>query len=324
MGLMPTPTFPEQPLKSNELELTPTDALAAIGRGDFAWQNLAPLSDLSRTDADLVRKTWPTIDQDLRERAVIGMAELAENDVRYQFGRALRVALGDPEATIRQRAVAALWEDDSLDLVDDLVDLAEHDTSQDVRAEAAQGLGRFADRAAAEELSSDDTERIRSVLIDLASDPSSPYIVRRRSLESAAVFGADEDVISLIRNAYEADDAGMRAASIYAMGRSLDLGWLEVVLHEFESPDAEMRFESARASGELGSERAVLGLIQLASDVDAEVRQAAIGALGKIGGPAAVQALRRLAKIAAPADADAIEDALEEASIASDVVRMRS
>jgi HEAT repeat protein len=321
MGLMPTLTSQEPPPKP---ELTPADALAAIGRGDFTSHELIPLADLGRADLANFRRAWSAFPVESRERVVRTFAEIAENDVRYQFGRALRVALDDPSDAIRQRAIAALWEDEGLDLLEALLELVERDPSQDVRAEAAQGLGRFTELAAAEELDDEAADRLRDVLISLGDDPDSPYIVRRRALESVAVFGADPDIVDLIRNAYDADDAGMKAAALYAMGRSLDVGWVETIVYELESDDAELRYEAARAAGEIGDHRAVLGLIDLASDEDAEVRQAAIVSLGKVGGTAAVQALRRLAKVANPIDAEAIEEALDEALLAGDTTRMRS
>jgi HEAT repeat protein len=95
-------------------------------------------------------------------------------------------------------------------------------------------------------------------------------------------------------------------------------------MHEFESPDEEMRFEAARASGELGDDRAVLALADLAVEEDTEVRQAAIGALGKIGGTSAVNALRRLSRSVGSADAEAVQDALEEALVSVDSLRPRT
>jgi HEAT repeat protein len=321
MGLMPTPTSQEPPPKP---ELTPSDALAAIGRGNFTSHDLTPLADLGREDLAVFRQAWLTFPLESRERAVRLIAEVAENDVRYQFGRALRVALDDPSEVVRQRAIAALWEDEGRDLLEALLELAEGDPSQDVRAEAAQGLGRFAERAAEGELDDDSTYRLRDLLLTLTDDPESPYIVRRRALESVAVFGPDPEIVDLIRAAYDSDDAGLKAASVYAMGKSLDPGWVEAIVYEFDSPDAEMRFEAARASGEIGDQRAVLGLIDLASDADAEIRLAAITSLGMIGGTAAVQALRRLTQVASPVDLEAIEEALDEALLAGESPRLRT
>lgn len=251
------------------------------------------------------------------------MAELAETNVQYVLGRALRIALADPSPIVRQLAVAALWEDEGLDLIPIFLGFVEEDPAQDVRSEAAQGLGRFAELAAEDELEPETAERLRRTLVTVAADAHEPYLVRRRALESVAVFGDRAEVVDLIRNAYDADDAGLRAGALYAMGRSLDSGWLEAVVHEFGSPDSEMRYEAARASGELADDRAVPALARLANDEDIEVRQSAIGALGKIGGTSAVNALRRLATRAAASDREAIDDALEEALVSVDALRLR-
>jgi HEAT repeat protein len=321
MGQMPTPTSPERRPNSDP---TPADAVAAIGRGNFTPRDLIPLADLGRADAAMFARAWPLIPEERRERVIRSFAELAETNVQYVFGRALRVALADPSPVVRQLAVAALWEDEGSDLIQTFLDLVDRDPSQDVRAEAAQGLSRFAELAAAQELDADSAERLRQTLVSLADDPREPYVVRRRALETVAVFGRDADIVDLIRAAYDADDAGLQAGALYAMGRSCDTGWIDTLTHEFGSPDAEMRFEAARATGELGDDRAVPGLIGLTSDEDVEVKQVAISALGRIGGAAAVNALRRLARRAGTVDRDLIEEALEEALVSVDALRLRT
>jgi HEAT repeat protein len=320
MDQMPTPTSPE-PRPNTDPTLA--DAIAAIGRGDFTSRDLIPLADLGRADAATLARAWPAFTDEQRESVVRGLAELAESDVQYVFGRALRVALGDPSPVVRQLAVAALWEDEGSDLIPTFLDLVDRDPSQDVRAGAAQGLARFAELAAEGDLDPDVADRLRRTLVAVAADPTEPYLIRRRALETVAAFGRDADIVDLIRDAYDADDAGLRVGALYAMGRSCDVGWLDALVHEFESPDAEMRYEAARASGELGDDRAIPGLSSLAMEEDAEVRQAAIGALGRIGGTPAVNALRRLARSAALADREAIEEALDESLLSVDALRLR-
>src|ERR687894_3175509 len=68
--------------------------------------------------------------------------------VDLTFGRALRVALNDRSAVVRQLAVAGLWEDESSELLDRLRDMLLNDESPDVRAQAAAALERFASKAA--------------------------------------------------------------------------------------------------------------------------------------------------------------------------------
>src|SRR6266508_4356377 len=108
MDQMPIPTSLEP---RRESEATPADAIAAIGRGDFVPRDLVPLSDLGRADAAALARAWPSFSASIRERVVREIGDLAETNVQYVFGRALRIALADESAVVRQLAVAALWED---------------------------------------------------------------------------------------------------------------------------------------------------------------------------------------------------------------------
>ena len=319
MDLMSTPTSREQRPKA---QATVADTIAALQRGDFRALDLVSLSDLSRADASALARVWAELPEEARIDCVRFLAELAENNVEYTFGRALRIALDDESQVVRQLAVAALWEDEGSDLIDRFLGLLESDPSQDVRAEAAQALAVFAEQAASDQLTPGRAERLRAALLAAAQDTGEPYLVRRRALESLAVFGGQPDIVALIAEAYDEDDAGLRAGALYAMGRSHDRRWLATLLAELDSADAEMRYESARACGHLGDERAVPDLARLTTDEDVQVRHAAIAALGKIGGPSSIRVLRALSQRASAVDAEAVADALEEALTSVDALRV--
>lgn len=120
----------------------------------------------------------------------------------------------------------------------------------------------------------------------------------------------------------------MQASALFAMGRSQDRYWLDLLLGELSSAEAELRFESARACGQVGAEDAVPELAAICDDEDPEVRQAAIAALGQIGGRAAVRALESIAASAEEsgddADLELIVDALEDARDSTDLPRAGS
>ena len=306
--MMSTPMSQETPSKT-PTTLPLADALLAIGQGDVSHRVLISFSDLDREKVRNVRRVWPLIEAANRVRFVHALSDLAEASVQYNFNRVFRIALEDSESSARQYAVAALWEDASSDLIDAFIALLD-DESQDVRAEAARALGRYAALAAEEDISPADGERVFAALLDIAVDETQPYIVRRRALESIAAFGNRGNVYALIRDAFDHDDHGMRAGALFAMGKTLDPGWLNVVTSEFESDDPEMRFEAANAAGEIGDSRAVGGLAALCADVDPEVRFGAVSALGKIGSPASIRVFRRLAERASGEEKDAIEEAI--------------
>lgn len=290
------------------------EAISAIREGDLSQTQVARLSDLSRANARVLAAAWESIPEGNRIDLVRRFDELSEERVELNFGRALRVALGDRSAVVRQLAVAGLWEDDSTDLLDRLRDILENDESPDVRAQAAAALERFSSKAAVGSLDERVATNLRDVLRQSAVDADAPYAVQRRALESLGPYAADPEIASLISEAFDSEDHGLQCSALYAMGRSQDSRWLPTILMQLESEDPEIRFEAARAAGLLGSTDALPVLLQAARDEDSEVRHVAIGAIGQIGGRGAVRALERLAEDAGEADQELIQAAIEDVS----------
>ena len=285
----------------------------AVGRGDLSHRVLICFSDLDRAQARLLERAWPAISEPNRVRLIQALDELGETSIQHNFSRVYRIGLRDADDQVRQRAIAALWEEESTGLIDELIALLS-DQSQDVRAEAARALGAFAVRCEAGDLPDADGDRLFKVLHHLAADAHESVLVQRRALESLAAFGKRSEVRRLIADAFEHDDQLLRAGALFAMGRSLDQRWFNTLLSELGSDDPEMRYEAARACGEFADSRAVDGLARLTSDPDAEVRAAAIDALVKIGSPGSVRVLRRLAERASDDEQAALLDAIEQIS----------
>jgi HEAT repeat protein len=318
MDKMPTPTSPAPPV---EAAVTLDESIAAIQRGNPKARELTGLSDLGRAAARALGDVWPTFPEARRVAVLRQLDELAESNVQYQFGRVYRIALSDDSAVARQLAVAALWEDTGVDLVDRLLAMLESDPSTDVRAAAATALGHFAERAALGELDEGAGTRIEAALRNVVSTPGEAGLVRRKALEQVVVFGIAGESETFIRNAYDSEDATERISAIFAMGRSLDRRWLPIVVAEFESDDPEVRYEAARASGELGHVDAVQGLSSLVIDEDQEVALAAVIALGKIGGQGAIRVLRSLRDAGDFPHTEALDDALAEADLGQEASR---
>jgi HEAT repeat protein len=291
------------------------EAIAAFRDNDLNEQRVARLSDLSRDDARVLTETWESIPESVRADLIRRCDELSEVRVELNFGRALRIALQDHSAAVRQLAIAAMWEDESRDLLDRLRAMLSGDPSPDVRAEAAAALERFARQAALGEIGGEIGEELREELLQAAADDETPYAVRRRALEALGPFAAAPRAARFIFEAYDSGDHGLQCSAIYAMGRSLDSRWLPHVLAELENDEPELQFEAARAAGALGSPDALPLLLEAARSDDAEVRHAAIAALGQIGGRGAARALERLAEDAGEADLELIESALDEVNL---------
>jgi HEAT repeat protein len=297
----------EQPQAADTRSLR--DVLAELRAGDLSHSRVARLSDLSREDGRILARSWQDFPEETRESIVRRIDELSEERIDVNFRRALRVALDDPSAAVRQLAVSALWEEDSTDLLDRFEDLLEQDPSEDVRAQAAAALEPYVARAAEGELDSTEADHLRDLLL-AATSPNEPLVVQRRALEALGPLGSDPQVRNLIAEFYESDEQALRCSAIYAMGRSLQSEWMPDILAELENDEAELRYEAVRAAGAMGSQDALPGLLSAARDEDAEVRHAAISAIGQIGGRGGARALERLADDADEADFELIESTL--------------
>jgi HEAT repeat protein len=272
---------------------------------------LFALSDLSRQDAETLRREWEQIPVVQRRAVVTELVSRAEEQFGLMLGRFLRIALTDPDAETRAAAVRGLWEDDDPDLIGPLVQMMHNDPSVPVRAAAATGLGGFVFAGELEELDSALAMRAEEALLAVLADESVPLEVRRRALESIA-FSGEAGVRQLIEDAYYAPDEPMRVSALFAMGRSADIRWRPLVRAELQNPSAAMRAEAAVACGELEAKSALNDLLALLNDREPAVRLAAIFALGRIGGEDARDALETVILGDNPDEVEAAEQALEE------------
>jgi HEAT repeat protein len=144
--------------------------------------------------------------------------------------------------------------------------------------------------------------------------------VRRRAIEALGYLDGDGEVEALIAEAYERGGTQAESA-LFAMGRSMDPRWTQIVLDELQSDKPAMRYEAARAAGEMVLEEALPQLVRMVNDKDPEVRLAAVWALGQIGGKPAAEALAPVLNSPEPAMREAAQEAMEEIAFASDPLK---
>lgn len=272
---------------------------------------LYTLSALTRDQQSTLAEVWPNIPTERRRHLIANLVELAEANIRVDFRCVFRLALDDPDPAVRAKAVDGLWEDEKQDLIDRFCAMLENDVSADVRASAAQGLGKYVLQAELDKLDGAPAEHIRVVLRDVFYDESETIEVRRRALESLA-YHDHVEMREPIRLAYEHPSHKMQVSAVFAMGRSLAPFWSNIVLMELGNPSPEIRYEAARASGELRLKEAAADLVDLLDDPDRELQEMAIWALGQIGGDAAKRILEHIIQEDDPGLAEAAEDAMAE------------
>lgn len=254
---------------------------------------LANLSNLSREEAPVVEKLWPSLPIERRREVVSDLVDLAEDNVELDFAPVFHVALQDSEGDIRTKAIEGLNEADEPWVMDSLIKLMIGDSDEGVRAMAAIGLRRFALMAELEEMGPTRAGRVERALMAVIDNQNETTEVRRRAIEAASPLSKPR-IKEIIAEAYRSEDPRMRVSSIYSIGQNCDPAWLPVVLKELNSDAPEMRFEAASAAGEIGDESAAPGLLRLLNDKDIDVRVTAICALGRIGSSATLAALRPL------------------------------
>jgi len=270
------------------------------------------LSHISADESKTLDKAWPEIPPAKRRHLMEMLVEMAEQDPRLDYDTIFRSRLGDADEVVRKKAVEGLWESEDSSLIGTFIRLMQNDTSPDVQAAAAQNLGRFAMATELGKIRPEYKERLGKALLDIFNDGKQTLEVRRRALESMAPLSLP-DTRQAIGRAYASGEPKLKTSALYAMGKTCDAVWLDILLTEIDSPDAEIRYEASLALGELGDGRAIPHLARhTAGDTDAEVQMAAISALGKIGGSEARQCLKKCLNLKNEAARDAAQAALEE------------
>ncbi len=271
------------------------------------------LSDLPQDDLAILATNWLTYPVERRRALIRRLGETSETNFEVNFDAVNTLALEDPDPEVRVAAIEGLWENESVAHLRHLAALAVSDTAMEVRAAAVGALGRFILQGEFGKLPQAEAQLAQDTALDLFNSRDEPLDVRRRALEAISNCGRD-GVSELIEEAYMDPSIKMRASAVFAMGRSCDLRWREIILDELMSDEPELLYEATRAAGELELKDAVSALGGLLDHEDREIQEMAVWALGEIGGKQARRLLEAAAELA-PDDsfAEAVDEALEMA-----------
>jgi HEAT repeat protein len=259
------------------------------------------------------------------------LADIAEGfrSLDARASKFIRRLLDDADPQVRAEAVACLWNSSDPDWIEVLILKAQSDPNLDVRTRAISALGHYIyEKEMAgfgedwddleETISERDLERIVNFLFGIAHNEEASVDEQRYAIESLA-FLDNPEVDALIERAFEQDDPRFRVSALFAMGRTGDLRWADLVLAELHSANREVQYEAVRAAGELGLHEATEDLIRLAHGrgVEKPLRLVAIYALGEAGDDRAYPILEELCHARDRDVRDAAREAAEEWLIAS-------
>lgn len=280
---------------------------------------LHQFSDLSPEDLEKLRTDWLNIASPRRSNLLEDLEELAEADSVVCFDEVARLALNDPEASVKVRAINMLWEAEDKTLVPIFLELMENDPSMEVRAAAASALGKYVYLGETDEIPAETLQNVEDALLLLATS-NEPVLIRRRALESLG-FSHREEVAKLIERAFSSKEKDWLTSALYAMGRSADKHWEKQVISMLGNDDEEIRYEAVRAAGELELKSArekLLDDIHEGID-DFDLRMATIWSLSQLGGEGVREQIEELMEnCQEDEECQYLEEALENLSFTED------
>lgn len=224
----------------------------------------------------------------------------SEDRFFHDYTPEIETYLEDEDPEVRAQAVRCLWEYPEPYFIDVLIELAENDPTDQVRARALSALGIYIyegdmadygydfgpydDVLREDELPEADFERVRDYLLGVIRDESRPLDERRRAIEAIS-FHHMPEILDIIEQAYHHPDKSMKISAVFAMGRNGNIRrWEDYILEALLSPDAEIEYEAVRAAGECHLESANRQLMRVAEHAeDKNLRIAAIWSIGQIG-----------------------------------------
>jgi HEAT repeat protein len=261
-----------------------TDILEALKTSEpVSIPLLYRLSDLNSTELGEFCSEWATIDDERRRVIVRHLADITEENFHVDFSGVFEHCLGDNSPEVRKASLDGLWDNDSVSLIRQIIDVMEEDPDHEVRVLAAATLGHYVLLGEWRQIPASAVDPVVESLLRQIDDKQTIDAIKHAALESVAASGHPR-IESLIFDAYDSAYLDAQKSALFAMGRNADSRWINIVVDEMSSPIAEMRLEAVRAAGEIGDEMAVPEVIELTSDEDLEVRLVAVSALGRLGG----------------------------------------
>jgi HEAT repeat protein len=250
----------------------------------FPARYLMNFSDINPADLASLTGIWDQIAADRRISLLSDLENLAESDTLTNFDPIALHALNDPEPNIRVLAIRLLWECEDLSLADRFIHMMQSDPDQLVQAAAASALGSFIYEGELDEIPESVLNKIVDAVTETYKMTISPE-VKRRALESLG-FSSRDEVDKYIKEMYQSDRTEDTASALFAMGRSADDRWTNIVKSNINHDSPLIQLEAIRAAGELEIKELREDLLDLIdrSEIDEEVYYATIWSLSQIGG----------------------------------------
>jgi HEAT repeat protein len=249
------------------------------------------MSDISQEDLKDLSRIWSEIHVERRRALIEDLEELSDDNNLLSFEGVFRLALQDEDSQVRFFTTRAIEIFDTDDLIPHFLDVLDQEESVDVRAVTTSVLGKYIYRGELDKIAEKTKKKIENKLLKIL-ESNEPDEVRRRALEAIS-YSSRQEVKEHILDAYKSGLEEWVASAIFAMGRSLDDEFGDMVCDQLGHTSPKVRLEAVRACGELTLEDALPIIMDLLDDLP-DIREAAIWSLSQIGGEDAGPALRGL------------------------------
>jgi HEAT repeat protein len=312
----------EEPFFASPEELPFDEVLTALLDAEQVLDPLIlyRLSDISPDNLAQVKAIWPQVHLARRQALIEDLEQLTDTNNLLSFEPLFRMALNDEDDQVRFFATRAIEIFDTDDLIPYFLSVLKEESSVDLRAVTASVLGKYVYRGELDKISKKLKKQIEDRLLEIL-EGEGPLEIQRRALEAIS-YSSREEVREHILKAYENELDEWVASALFAMGRSYDHQYSELVFEKLQHTSPKIRLEAVRACGELTLEDAVPIIIDLLNDLP-DIRAAAIWALSQIGGEEAGPAIHGLLDDEVSSDEEElIQSALERLDFLEDGVNL--
>jgi HEAT repeat protein len=285
----------------------------------FPTKLLYAFSDLEPRECMQLVEVWEQIPIQRRRALLEDLSEMAEQDNLMLFEELGRIALEDDDPQVKISALDLLFQAEDTRLLPRFLSLLKENESADVRAAAANVLGPYVCMGEFERLQAEQLKRIENALLQAYREDASE-LVRRRALESLGYSSRDE-VPELLRSACTRAETAWLESALFAMGKSADEQWKDIVLAHLMDENLPVRLQAVHAAGELALTEARASLLRvLEREFEvADLRREAVWALSQIGGEGVENALERLLeRLEDDEDVELVEEALDQLNFTED------
>lgn len=272
------------------------------------------LSDISPEQLQILQGVWTTLSSSYKHKLIEALTEASEADFELVYHEIASIGMKDESSLVRAAAIDLMWEDESTESMRLLMNIVEQDESPNVKARALVALGKYILLGEYEEIPESLAVEAQELAIQFHKSMAQPLEVRRRALEALSNSShAEKD--KLIRDAYHSSEHLLKVSAVFAMGRTCDDKWQDILLDELDSSDNEIVYEAVRACGEIQLSSSIRQLGELLLGDDREIQVMAIWSLGEIGGQHALDILYQLQETVEDEElAEIIDEAVDVAS----------